>query len=33
MLYATEFGIYFVDFKVDKYHEYWGERKIEWYGC
>lgn len=33
MLYAKEFGLYFMDFKVDKYHEYWGKRKIEWDGC
>lgn len=23
MLYIKDFGIYFMDFKVDKYHEYW----------
>lgn len=27
MLYAKEFSIYFMDFKVDKYHEYQGKKR------
>lgn len=27
MSYAKEFGIYFIDFKVDEYHEYQGEKR------